>query len=44
MKNGSTKRTISRVLAFVMLVSAMFTNMISANADVNGVLGADDCS
>ncbi len=42
MKNGSTKRTISRVLAFVMLVSAMFTNIISANADVNDVLGADD--
>ncbi len=42
MKNGSTKRTISRVLAFVMLVSAMFTNIISANADVNGVLGTDD--
>ncbi len=34
--NGS-KRTISRILAFVMLVSAMFTNVISASADVNDV-------
>ncbi len=34
--NGS-KRTISRILAFVMLVSAMFTNVITANADVNDV-------
>ncbi len=35
MKNGS-KRTISRVLAFIMIVSSIFTNMVVANAVENG--------
>ena len=39
--NGS-KRTISRILAFVMLVSAMFTNVIAAGTDVDGTLGVGD--
>ena len=33
MKNGS-KRMISRIVAFVMLVSCMFTNIISTNAKI----------
>lgn len=40
MKDGS-KRTISRLLAFVMLVSCMFTNVITAGA-TGGIFGNDD--
>ncbi len=35
MKNGS-KRTISRLVAFVMLVSSIFTNLIVTNAKIDG--------
>ena len=41
MKNGS-KRTISRLLAFVMLVSCMFTNIITASADSAELLDTSD--
>ncbi|MDO4300662.1 MAG: pectinesterase family protein, partial [Clostridia bacterium] len=41
MKNGS-KRTISRVLAFVMLVTSMFANIVSANTDNGNASVLDD--
>ena len=41
MHNGS-KRTISRVLAFVMLVTCMFSNLLIANATDGGFFDGED--